>query len=148
MLWSCFDGFLFVKEIAYHAVISMALLKVPTMVEKPSRSLRRSAPCSRSAPEPASRIACRAAGVSIWQFLAPPIAFAILIGLFKIALFNPFSSAMLLKYEILEAKYIRGKSSWRARQSGPGSDSDWGGHTSFMPILRRAICVSIRSLCF
>ena len=103
-------------EIAFRQVISMALLKLPTMTEKaiPFSALLGAVFAFWRLNRNNEFVVARAAGVSIWQFLAPPIAFAILIGLFIISVFNPFSSAMLLKYEILEAKYIRGKSSLAA----------------------------------
>ena len=94
----------------------MALLKMLTMTEKaiPFSALLGAVFAFWRLNRNNEFVVARAAGVSIWQFLAPPIAFAILIGLFKISVFNPFSSAMLLKYEILEAKHIRGKSSLAA----------------------------------
>ncbi len=97
-------------------VISMALLKLPTIVEKliPFSALFGAMFAFWRLNRHHEFVVARAAGVSIWQFLAPPVAIAILIGLFKIAIFNPFSSALLLKYEILEARYIRGKSSLSA----------------------------------
>lgn len=97
-------------------VISMALLKLPTITEKivPFSALLGAMFAFWRLNRYHEFVVARAAGVSIWQFLAPPVALAILIGLFKIAIFNPFSSAMLLKYEVLEAKYIRGKSSLAA----------------------------------
>ncbi|PPR10642.1 MAG: hypothetical protein CFH41_01631 [Alphaproteobacteria bacterium MarineAlpha11_Bin1] len=103
-------------DISFHAVISMALLKVPTMTEKaiPFSALLGAMFAFWRLNRYHEFVVARAAGVSIWQFLTPPITLAILIGLFKIAVFNPFSSAMLLKYEVLEAKYIRGKSSLAA----------------------------------
>jgi|TARA_A100001037_G_scaffold291621_1_gene305920 lipopolysaccharide export system permease protein len=101
------------QELAVQAVISMALLKLPTMIEKaiPFSALLGAMFAFWRLNRHHEFVVARSAGVSIWQFLAPPITIAILVGLFKIAVFNPFSSAMLLKYEILEAKYIRGKSS-------------------------------------
>ena len=103
-------------DIASHAVISMALLKIPTMTEKaiPFSALLGAMLAFWRLNRHHEFVVARAAGLSIWLFLAPPIALAVLIGLFKIAVFNPFSSAMLLKYEVLEAKYIRGKSSLAA----------------------------------
>ena len=97
-------------------VISMALLKLPTVAEKliPFSTLLGAMFAFWRLNRHNEFIVARAAGVSIWQFLAPPVTIAILIGLFKIAIFNPFSSAMLLKYEILEARHIRGKSSLAA----------------------------------
>ncbi len=55
----------------------------------------------------------------MWQLLLPVILLAVLIGGLKIAVFNPLSASMLLRYEQLEAKYIRGKSSLAA-VSGEG----------------------------
>ena len=97
-------------------VITMALLKLPTMAEKliPFSALLGAMFAFWRLNRYNEFVVARAAGVSIWQFLAPPVTIAILIGLFKIAIFNPFSSAMLLKYEILEARHIRGKSSLAA----------------------------------
>jgi lipopolysaccharide export system permease protein len=97
-------------------VISMALLKMPTVAEKliPFSALLGAMFAFWRLNRYNEFVVARAAGVSIWQFLAPPVTIAILIGLFKIAIFNPFSSAMLLKYEILEARYIRGKTSLAA----------------------------------
>ena len=97
-------------------IVSMALLKLPTIAEKivPFSALLGAMFAFWRLNRYHEFVVARAAGVSIWQFLAPPVAIAILIGLFKIAIFNPFSSAMLLKYEILEARYIRGKSSLAA----------------------------------
>ena len=96
--------------------ITMALLKLPAMTEKiiPFAALLGAMLAFWRLNRNHEYVVARAAGVSIWQFLAPPIGIAILIGLFKIAVFNPFSSAMLLKYEIMEAKYIRGQSSLSA----------------------------------
>jgi len=37
-------------------------------------------------------IVARAAGVSVWQFLLPPVAIALLIGVLSVALFNPLSA--------------------------------------------------------
>lgn len=56
----------------------------------------------------------RAAGVSAWQFMMPVMMWALIIGLAKIAVFSPISSAMLLRYEQLEAENLRGKSSLAA----------------------------------
>lgn len=53
----------------------------------------------------------RAAGVSAWQFLAPALALAGLVGVVEVTLFNPLSSAMSGRYEQLEAKYLEGRPS-------------------------------------
>lgn len=48
----------------------------------------------------------RAAGVSVWQFLSPMIAGALLFGLFATAALNPVSALLLKKYTHIENKYI------------------------------------------
>jgi lipopolysaccharide export system permease protein len=56
-------------------------------------------------------VVARAAGVSAWQFLLPALAIAALIGAGKIMLVNPLASALLLRFDQMEAKYIEGKPS-------------------------------------
>jgi lipopolysaccharide export system permease protein len=56
-------------------------------------------------------LAIRAAGVSAWNLLAPPVTAAIVLGVFTVVAFTPFSSRMLQQYSALEATYIRGQAS-------------------------------------
>ena len=62
-------------------------------------------------------VVARAAGVSVWQFLAPPILVAFLIGVGAVTVYNPVSAALTARYEALEAKFIRGRSSLLAVSS-------------------------------
>jgi lipopolysaccharide export system permease protein len=97
-------------------VISMALFKTPHMIEKaiPFAILFGAMFLFWRLNRSNEIVVVRSAGVSGWQFLAPVVVLAILIGAVTVAVFNPLSSAMLLRYEQLEAKYIRGKSSLAA----------------------------------
>ncbi len=52
-------------------------------------------------------VVARAAGVSVWQFLAPPLAGAVFIGVLMITLFNPIASIMQASYERLEDRIMR-----------------------------------------
>jgi lipopolysaccharide export system permease protein len=52
-------------------------------------------------------VVARAAGVSVWQFLAPPLAGGLLIGVVMITLFNPIASIMQTSYERLEDRILR-----------------------------------------
>src|ERR1700748_2565312 len=52
-------------------------------------------------------IVARAAGVSAWQFLAAPLACALLIGTAATTLVSPLSSAMLGRAETLDNLYLR-----------------------------------------
>jgi len=56
----------------------------------------------------------RAAGVSVWQFLAPAMALAILVGSFVITIYNPLAAALLSRYEAIEARVLRGRASMMA----------------------------------
>jgi len=56
-------------------------------------------------------VATRAAGISAWEFLAPPLVVALGLGVFAMAVFNPVSASLLSRYASLEAKYIRGQAS-------------------------------------
>lgn len=64
-------------------------------------------------------VVARASGISVWQFLAPGVLVALALGVFMVTVFNPVAAAMLSKYEQIEAKYLKGKSSMLAvSQSG------------------------------
>jgi len=56
-------------------------------------------------------VATRAAGLSAWDFLAPPLVVAVLIGIFAVVVFTPISAQLLGQFAALEAKYIRGQES-------------------------------------
>jgi lipopolysaccharide export system permease protein len=60
----------------------------------------------------------RAAGVSVWQFLFPGISLALLLGIFLVTIYNPLSAAMLARYENIDAKVMRGRTSLLAVSSG------------------------------
>jgi lipopolysaccharide export system permease protein len=59
-------------------------------------------------------VVARAAGISAWQFLLPIVGITFLIGVFEVGGFNPFASAMLSKYESLEARFLKRKTSMLA----------------------------------
>ena len=47
-------------------------------------------------------VVARAAGVSVWQFLMPPLAIVVAIGLFSLAVYNPISAVMKQKADDIE----------------------------------------------
>ena len=49
-------------------------------------------------------VVARAAGVSVWQFLVPPLGVVVVIGIVSVALYNPVSAAMKQQADALEAK--------------------------------------------
>lgn len=54
-------------------------------------------------------VVIRSAGYSVWQFVAPVIALALLIGVAQTTLINPFGALLLSKYERLEDRYLSDK---------------------------------------
>lgn len=65
-------------------------------------------------------VVARAAGVSAWQFLAPPLAFAALLGAFSIFVFNPMSAAMKQRADRIETKLFGGRAA-----AASGDTSMW-----------------------
>jgi lipopolysaccharide export system permease protein len=49
-------------------------------------------------------IVARAAGVSVWQFLLPPIAIALFLGIASVGLLNPISAEMKQRADLIEAQ--------------------------------------------
>lgn len=52
-------------------------------------------------------IVARAAGISAWQFLAAPLACAIMLGMFGTMALSPLSSTMFRKAELLDEAYLK-----------------------------------------
>src|SRR6516164_5404694 len=49
-------------------------------------------------------LVARAAGVSVWQFLIPPVAIAVFVGIASIALYNPVSAMMKHRADGIETE--------------------------------------------
>jgi len=64
-------------------------------------------------------VVARASGISAWEFLTPVIIVAAMIGVVKVTVYNPFASAMMFRYEQMEARYFKGDHSL-ASISGKG----------------------------
>jgi len=56
-------------------------------------------------------VATRAAGVSAWDFLLPPLTVAVFIGVFTVTVFTPISARMFSQFAGLEARYVKGQES-------------------------------------
>jgi lipopolysaccharide export system permease protein len=66
-------------------------------------------------------VAARAAGVSAWQFLTPPLIAAVALGMFATMALSPISASLLSQFSRLEARYIKGQAS----QLAVGSTGLW-----------------------
>jgi lipopolysaccharide export system permease protein len=56
-------------------------------------------------------VVARAVGVSAWQFLAPVLIVAPLIAIFQVMVINPVGSVLVARYEKMEDRYLRGRTS-------------------------------------
>src|SRR6202008_2723840 len=56
-------------------------------------------------------VATRAAGVSGWDFLLPPLTVAVFICVFTVTVFTPLSARMFSPCAWLEARYVKGEES-------------------------------------
>ncbi|MCC7274017.1 MAG: LPS export ABC transporter permease LptG [Alphaproteobacteria bacterium] len=56
-------------------------------------------------------LVARAAGVSAWQFLSPAIIVAILVGTVFVTVFNPIAAVLRNRYDGLEARILKGRTS-------------------------------------
>ncbi len=74
-------------------------------------------------------VVARAAGVSVWQFLVPPLAIVLVLGLFSIAVYNPVSALMKQKADDIEISFFgrteptQGDTSLWLRQRGQEGQS-------------------------
>lgn len=100
-------------------VLSMALLKLPYMAQEavPFAILFGGMAAFWRMARNSEMVVVRAAGVSAWQFLLPVLLIAFGIGIFKVTVFNPLAAVTLSRFEQIEGKYLRGKSSLLAVSS-------------------------------
>lgn len=49
-------------------------------------------------------VVARAAGVSVWQFLAPPVLIVLLLGIFSVTVYNPVSAHLKQRADAMETK--------------------------------------------
>ena len=120
-------------EITFAMVLEMALLKLPHMGQQtfPFAILFGGMATFWRLTRNHEFVVTRAAGVSVWQFLMPALAIAFVLGLVKLAAWNPLASTLLSRYEHLEAVLMKGKESLLAlsktglwlRQASKGGQS-------------------------
>ncbi len=120
-------------DVTFTLVLQMALLKMPRMLEKvvPFGILFGGLYTFWRLTRTSELVIARASGVSVWQFLFPAMATAIIFGMFMNAAVNPIGATLLLRYEQLESKLLKGKDDLLAvseiglwlRQSDPRGQS-------------------------
>lgn len=94
-------------------VIGMAILQLPDLGQKmlPFAVLLGGVFAFARLSRSQELVAIRAAGMSAWDFLAPPLVVAAGLGIFMVMIVTPISARMLAQFSALEAKYIKGEAS-------------------------------------
>lgn len=101
------------RGVSSGVVVGMAFLQLPVLGVKmlPFAVLLGGVYCFVKLSRSQELVATRAAGVSAWDFLLPPLAVAVALGVFVVLAVTPASSQMLNQFSQLEAKYIKGQAS-------------------------------------
>lgn len=109
------------EDAAFIIIVQMTLLNLPTLAQKllPFAALFGGLMVYSRLTRSNELIVARAAGISVWQFLAPGLIIALLLGVFQVTVFNPLAAVLISKYEQLESRYLEGRQSQLA-VSGTG----------------------------
>ncbi|HEU0162964.1 MAG TPA: LPS export ABC transporter permease LptG [Rhizomicrobium sp.] len=100
-------------NLATPVVIGMAVLQLPNLGQKmlPFAILLGGVFTFVRLTRNRELVATRAAGVSAWDFLLPPLTVAVFIGVATVTVFTPVSARMFSEFAGLEARYVKGQES-------------------------------------
>ncbi len=101
------------KDASLAVVVEMVLLKLPFLSQEvmPFTVLFAVLACFWRLTRSQEFVVTRAAGISVWQALVPVLGVSLLIGAITVAVLNPVGSALLSRFETLEARYIHNQAS-------------------------------------
>ncbi len=99
------------RPIPIYILLDMVVLKLPVLLQVilPFIVLVASVLAYTTLARRSELVVIRSAGVSVWEFLAPSIITAFILGWLIILIVNPLSAVMTNKYEYLNAKYFENK---------------------------------------
>jgi lipopolysaccharide export system permease protein len=94
-------------------VVGMAMLQLPDLGQKmlPFAILGGGVFTFARLSRSQELVATRAAGISVWDFLVPPLAVAVLVGICAVTVFTPVSARMFNEFAGMEARYVKGEAS-------------------------------------
>ncbi|SDH33655.1 LPS export ABC transporter permease LptG [Roseospirillum parvum] len=115
-------------------LLGMALLKLPNMLHKvlPFGVMIAALVVLWRLSRSHELTVLRAAGVSAWQFLVPPLVLALLVGVVDITAVNPLAATMYRSYERMEDTFVRRQGGTLSLPAGGGlwlREADGDGHT-------------------
>ncbi len=98
-----------VDDVPFMLVLQMGLLKLPEVVQIlfPFAILFGAMLSFWTLNRRQELVVLRSAGLSVWQFIAPVVITAFVIGVLQITVFNPFGALLLGKFERMESDYLR-----------------------------------------
>lgn len=108
-------------DVAFAVVLEMAILKGPSLTVEllPFAVLFGGLWSFSRLTKNNELVVARATGVSAWQFLAPSLITAFLIGAVTVTIINPLAATMAARFERLEAIYLeRRPSMWAFSSTG------------------------------
>jgi lipopolysaccharide export system permease protein len=95
-------------DIGFGVLLAMALLKLPQMTHTimPFAVMIGAMIAFWQLTRTHELVVARAAGVSVWQFLAPVLATVLAIGVFETTVFNPLAAAMFARFQALQDEVL------------------------------------------
>ncbi len=92
------------KSISTLGIAGLTLLRVPTVTEQilPFATLGGAMFAFVGLTRKLELVVARAAGVSVWQFLTPPVLIVLLIGVLSVAVYNPMAALMKQRADTIE----------------------------------------------
>ena len=111
-----------VKDVSTLFVAKITIYRMPYLTERimPFTVLVGAMSCYLNLSRRLELVIARAAGVSAWQFIAPALIIAMLLGLFATTIYNPVSAAMREQSSRMEAELFRRDNSFLGSGSGSG----------------------------
>ncbi|HKK37084.1 MAG TPA: LptF/LptG family permease, partial [Paracoccaceae bacterium] len=100
-------------DAGFGEVFALAALHAPSLMLEvlPFLALLATVACFARLARSSELVVTRAAGVSVWRLILPAVVAAALIGTLAFSLLNPVASGLLARFETLEARYIRDRTS-------------------------------------
>ncbi|MEM6421414.1 MAG: LPS export ABC transporter permease LptG [Pseudomonadota bacterium] len=128
-------------------LIGMALLHAPsiTLIAAPFTVLLAAMACFAQLARSSELVVTRAAGVSVWQLLAPAVLSAALLGAIAFAVYNPIAATLAERFNALEERYF-GRSSSSLSVSADGLWLRQGGTATQTVIRARRASSSVDRL--
>lgn len=101
------------ESVEFSIIVTMSFLKLPGLAEQvlPFTVLFGGMWTFTRLTRSHELVVARAAGVSVWQFLTPPLAIGLIAGLVLVTLFNPMAAAMNQQFERLHVRHTSGGTS-------------------------------------